>query len=146
MARVEFTLSLRWPIPAERVWAALSDWEGHGAWIPATTVRILRGDGGVGTDFVARTGLGPAAFDDCMTVVEFDAPSMRAVVEKTGPVLIGTAGFRIDTTGDGCTLHWFETIEVPHLPPVLSGVAACVGQVLFRQSLRKLRKRLTMSR
>ena len=142
MARVSFTLRQDWSIPAERLWNALADWEGHSEWIPATRVRILKGDGGVGTKFVARTGIGPLGFDDNMTVTEFDPATTHAVVEKTGPLLKGSAGFRITPKGSGCELTWFETVSVPGLPKLLSPVVAKVGTVLFALALGRLRKYL----
>ena len=142
MASVSFTLRQDWSIPADRLWNALADWEGHSEWIPATRVRILSGDGGLGTKFVARTGIGPLGFDDNMTVIEFDAATRHSVVEKTGPLLKGTAGFRIDPNGAGCKLTWFETVQVPGLPRILSPVVAKVGTVLFAVALGRLRKYL----
>ena len=142
MARVAFTLTQQWAIPADRLWNALADWEGHSEWIPMTRVRILHGDGGLGTRFVARTGIGPLGFDDNMTVIEFDPTTTHAVVEKTGPLLKGSAGFRIEPAGAGCTLTWFETVHVPGLPRLLSPVVAKVGTVLFALALGRLRKYL----
>ena len=142
MASVSFTLQQDWSIPADRLWNALADWEGHSEWIPATRVRILSGDGGVGTRFVARTGIGPLGFDDNMTVIEFDAATTHAVVEKTGPLLKGSAGFRIEPNGSGCKLTWFETVHVPGLPRILSPLVAQVGKLLFNVALGFLRRHL----
>lgn len=142
MAQVAFTLEQDWHIEPSRLWAALSDWAGHGEWIPATTVRILDGDGGLGTRFVARTGLGPIAFDDNMTVIEFDATTTHAVVKKTGPLLTGSAGFRIEPRAHGSHLIWFETIRVPLLPRFLTPLVAAIGKQLFLLSLKQLRKQL----
>ena len=142
MARVSFTLTQEWAIPADRLWNALADWEGHSEWIPLTRVRILSGDGGLGTKFVARTGIGPLGFDDRMTVIEFDSATTHAVVEKTGPLLKGSAGFRIEPRDTGCTLSWFETVHVPGLPRVLAPIVASVGKVLFNVALGQLRKQL----
>lgn len=142
MARVSFTLTQDWAVPAERLWNALADWEGHSEWIPLTRVRILGGDGGLGTTFVARTGIGPLGFDDHMSVIEFDAATTHAVVEKTGPILKGSAGFRIEPRGSNCTLTWFETVHVPGLPRVLTPLVARIGMVLFNVALGQLRRYL----
>ena len=144
MAKVSFTLTQDWDVEQFRLWDALADWTGHSAWIPATTVRILEGDGGLGTRFVARTGFGPLAFDDNMTVIEFDHATTHAVVEKTGPLLKGSAGFRIEPHENGCRLIWFETVAVPLLPQFLAPVVAAVGKLLFSVSLNQLRKRLQL--
>lgn len=142
MSVVSFTLRQDWSVGADTLWTALADWESHAGWIPATTVRILDGDGGLGTRFVARTGIGPLAFDDNMTVIEFDAATTHAVVRKTGPVLKGSAGFRIEPLGAGCHLIWFETVHVPLLPRFLAPAVARIGRLLFEVSLRQLRKHL----
>ena len=142
MARVGFTVRQEWNVDQHRLWSALADWQGHGSWVPATTVRILEGDGGLGTRFVARTGIGPLAFDDNMTVVEFDPATTHAVVEKTGPLIKGSAGFRIEPRPGGCALMWFETVHVPGLPRILSPIAAAVGKFAFNYALNRLRSRL----
>lgn len=141
MARVSFTLTQDWNVDQHRLWAALSDWLGHNEWIPATTVRILEGDGGLGTKFVARTAIGPFGFDDNMTVIEFDAHTTHAVVEKTGPLLKGSAGFRIEPREHGCHLIWFETVHVPFLPRLLAPAGAALGRRMFELALNRLRKR-----
>ena len=140
MARVSFTLQQDWHVERPRLWAALADWPGHAKWIPATTVRVLEGNGGLGTRFVARTGIGPLGFDDHMTVTEFDADTTHAVVEKTGPLLKGSAGFRVESHTSGCTLIWFETIDVPLVPQFLAPPIAAIGKLLFRVALWRLRK------
>lgn len=142
MARVSFTLHQQWSIPADRLWNALADWEGHSEWIPLTRVRILHGDGGLGTKFVARTGIGPLGFDDNMTVIEFDATTTHAVVEKTGPLLKGSAGFRITPTAQGCALEWFETVQVPGLPRILVPLVNKIATAAFAIAFGGLRKHL----
>lgn len=142
MTRVAFQLEQSWPVPAQRLWQALADWESHSQWIPATRVRVLSGDSGLGTTFVARTGFGPLAFDDHMTVIEYDHDTTHAVVQKTGPLLLGSAGFRIEARAGGSHLHWFETVNVPYLPSFLAPAIARIGRLLFAVSLRQLRKQL----
>lgn len=126
------------PASASRVWALLTDWESHSRWIPATEVRVLSGDGGLGTRFVGRSSaalaipglsstsgpverlasaLGRVGFDDPMTVTVFDPPhdghSGRCEIVKTGAVVLGTAGFTVAPTGpDSCTVTWWEDVEV----------------------------------
>lgn len=142
MTIVEFSVELNFPVSADRLFAALVDWRSHQDWIPATTVRVLEGDGGIGTRFVARSGVGPLAFDDTMTVTVLDAETRRAEVVKTGPLLGGGAGFSVDATASGARLHWHEAVEVPHLPRPLAPVAAWVGGLLFRTALRRLEHHL----
>jgi len=90
--------------PATATWAALVDWPRHGEWAPLTAVRTVtdRPDG-LGAQFVARTGLGPLAFDDPMTVVAWEPPAGdasgdrpgRCEVTKTGRVVRGRAWFTV---------------------------------------------------
>jgi hypothetical protein len=116
------------PASAERTWALLTDWEAHSRWIPATEVRLLSGDGGLGSRFVGRSsaalavpGLPPlldrVGFDDPMTVTVLDPPhdghAGRCEIVKTGSVVLGTAGFTVVPTGAGtCTVTWWEDVEV----------------------------------
>jgi hypothetical protein len=145
MGQVVFEVVLDWPLPLERVWEALNDWPSHGDWVPATTVRVLSGDGGVGTEFVARSGWGPLAFDDTMTVMRQDIEARVVHVDKTGPWLLGTAGFELTPTAAGCTVRWFEEVNVPYLPRLLCGPVAAVSRVGFGVALGQLRRRLERS-
>ena len=56
----------------EATFAAVMDWTGQSRWIPLTDTRVLDPDPGVGQRVVARTGVGPLAFDDPMTVTWWD--------------------------------------------------------------------------
>ena len=143
MAQVSFALDVHCPASAERTWQALIDWRGHATWIPQTTVRILDGDGGVATTFIARSGIGPLAFDDTMKVTLLDPVTRTAMVRKTGPLLTGTAGFTVSDAGSGCRIHWQEDVHVPHVPPFLAPALAIGGRVMFRVAIRGLARRLT---
>jgi hypothetical protein len=104
--------------PVAEAWAALVDWPRHGRWAPLTAVRTLteRPDG-VGARFVARTGVGPVAFDDPMTVVAWAAPSGdrpgRCEVLKTGRVVHGRAWFSVESLpGARSRVVWHEDVTV----------------------------------
>ena len=142
MGRISFTVDAPLDASASAAWAELVDWHGHGAWIPATTVRILEGDGGVGTRFVARSGLGPVGFDDHMTVTELDPVALRAVVAKTGPLLLGTAGFTVVGTNTGCVVRWFEDVTVAKVPQALVPLVQPIAEASFRGAFARLRSRL----
>jgi carbon monoxide dehydrogenase subunit G len=156
--------SLDMPASAERVWALLTDWESHSRWIPATEVRVLEGDGGLGTRFVGRSSLalavprlpgrardllGRAGFDDPMTVTAFEPPSDghagRCEIVKTGSVVLGTAGFTVAPTGaDSCTVTWWEDVEVApaRLTRWADPLAARVATYGFDRVLRAARSEL----
>ena len=142
MARVAFDVTVQLSHPANTVWSALIDWSRHGDWIPATKIRMLTGDGDVGTRFIARTGRGPLAFDDCMTVTGLDQRSRGARVEKTGPWLTGTAGFSVADQGQSCVVAWSEDVLVPGVPGILAPLATVASRVAFRLALRRLAAQL----
>jgi carbon monoxide dehydrogenase subunit G len=118
--------SAEMPAPADRVWALLTDWERHSRWIPATEVRVLSGDGGLGTRFVGRssaalaipglrgTSSPDAALDDGGTGGDVGAgaagPRVRfgPVLERAGAVL-GRVGF-----DDPMTVTVFEPPTATH--------------------------------
>ncbi len=64
--------------PLELVWARLTDWPAHAQLAPLTTIRVFGSGDEPGSGFVARTGIGPLAFDDPMEIEEFVAPGRGA--------------------------------------------------------------------
>ncbi|MBA2455012.1 MAG: SRPBCC family protein, partial [Nocardioidaceae bacterium] len=69
----EFSVDIEIAADPVAVWDTVTAWEQQGAWMPATHVRPLPGPRrAVGERFVARTGLGPLAFDDPITVTSWD--------------------------------------------------------------------------
>lgn len=148
MARFDVALDVR--APASRVWAELVDWHKHADWAPLTSVRITspRPDG-VGAAFVARTGIGPLAFDDPMTVVRWQPPSGdgpdddpgRCDVQKQGRLVRGKAWFEVTPLpGDRSRVVWSEDITVtPHRLTRLAGpLLSLVGRVGFGRVLRAM--------
>lgn len=71
MGKVEFTVTHDFDESPGRIWAAMTDWEGHGEWIPSTVVDVdPAGPLAVGTTFSARTGYGPLMLVDDMVISE----------------------------------------------------------------------------
>jgi carbon monoxide dehydrogenase subunit G len=141
-----FTTSLEVKAPADRVWAALTDWRNHARWAPLTTVRLTtdRMDG-LGAGFVAHSGIGPLGFDDPMTVVRWEPPgdgtTGRCDVDKHGRVIRGKAWFLVVPLGaDRCRVEWSEDVTVvPHaLDRLTGGVVALAGRAGFGGALRKM--------
>ena len=127
------------------LWDELVDWPAHGEWIPATTIEGEGGDSNeVGYTFTAWTGFRPVALEDRMRVTrcdwDDDAQAGVCDVEKLGPVLSGTAGFTVRADGSGSVIDWREDVTVPYLPAFVAPVAAFVGRIGFRLSLRSLAK------
>jgi len=143
MAQVRFEVQQAMDLPAEAVFRALVDWPGHATWVPMTKVEILGGDGGVGTTFVATTGLGPLALPDRMRVTALDARAMSVDVVKVGPILSGDVHLAVQRLGDReCRVDWIEDIRVPVLPQFLARPVAAMASGAFRSSLRRLARRI----
>lgn len=136
---VSFVATRLMPYSAGRVFAALIDWPGHANWVPLTTVEIVNGDGGVGTEFIATTGLGPAALPDRMRVDALDADAMRVDITKLGPMLTGSVVITVyPVTEWTCRVEWTEDVVVKRLPHLFALPAAAASKVAFEQSLRRL--------
>lgn len=146
----QFTVVQEVHAPAGVVWAALVDWPRHGDWAPLTVVRNVPGPTeGVGAGFVARTGVGPLAFDDPMTVVDWQPPAGdgagdrlgRCEVVKSGRVVRGRAWFSVTPLPDRrCRVVWFEDVTVaPHAVTRFAGpVLSVAGRLGFAATLRAL--------
>ena len=100
--------------PPAATWAAVTDWERQGRWIPATTVRVTGGDGrSVGTTLEAFTGLGRLGFVDPMVVTRWEPP-WRCEVRHTGSVVRGSGVFEVVALPDGRSRFvWSEQLEAP---------------------------------
>lgn len=104
--------------PAERVWAALIDWETHGDWMVATTVRRTAGEAnGVGAGIEGITKLGPFAVRDTMTFTQWQPPPAspaRCVVVHTGRLVRGSGAFEVEDCGAGRSrVIWSEWVQLP---------------------------------
>ena len=107
--------------PAGRVFAAFTAWERQGDWIPFTKVRVVDGDGGVGSTIEAVTRVGPAVLRDEMRVIKLDPPRTVRVVHY-GRVLRGPGVLRCTPMeGDRTQVVWHEWF---HLPGGAAGRAA----------------------
>ena len=145
MSTVKFRVRLSLRASADALWRELVDWQGHGRWIPATEVVVHSGDGSVGTEFTATSGLGPFQLPDRMRVVELDGAAMRAEVLKLGPRLTGPARFSLKPTEGGTSLLWEEEVEARALPQGLAPVAGWLGALLFTAAILRLERQLRRS-
>ncbi len=99
--------------PAERVFAAFTDWARQGEWIPFTRVRVVSGDGGEGSIVEAVTAVGPAVLRDEMKVTRVDPPFEVRVVHQ-GRYLRGPGVLRCTPlAGDRTQVVWHEWFHLP---------------------------------
>ena len=129
-------------LSVEAAWRTLTDWQAHGQWIPLTKMIILKqgAQPGLGDRFIGRTGIGPLAFDDVMTVTQFQAPGQRGFCEvtKSGRLVKGSASFEVAATETGTVVTWVEDIPLPAVLDKLFGWALkAVGAAVFRFALTK---------
>ncbi|PYC78708.1 Immediate-early protein 2 [Streptomyces tateyamensis] len=143
MAR--FVLTRRSPLTAEACWDRLTDWPRHGDRVPFTTVRADHGSGRqVGDTILARTRVGPLAFDDPMEIVDLVAPGPgrdgSCRLEKRGRVVRGWAELtvrRLHPEG-GTEVTWTEQISIACFPRAVDPVVACSGRAVFGRVLSHL--------
>ena len=122
---VSLELSIDMPVPAERVWDAITNWTTQGQWMLGTRVWVSAGDGrGEGSEVSAFTGVGRLGFLDTMTITRWQPPN-RCEVLHTGRVVRGTgwmatapraaspAGPGRTGSGEGCVFVWGESLELP---------------------------------
>ncbi len=146
MTRIDVRLEL--PHPINHVWKRLTDWESHSAWIPNTVVTVTANTGGIGSEFVGVSQVGPFRLDDPMTVTELSPPTAgraSCTVTKTGSVLGGTAGFVLTALDDSATrLEWFEDVYLK--PRVTFWWTApfvfAAGTIAFRSALKAFARTL----
>ncbi|MER6101643.1 SRPBCC family protein [Streptomyces sp. NPDC001832] len=127
-------------LPAAESWRRVTDWERHAAHVPLTTITVPTGlPTGIGTVFVARTGVGPLGFDDPMEVVRWTPPAAGRAglcrLEKRGSTVLGRASIEVYPTDSGSHVVWVEELTVRLLPrwadPLLTGAGRRVfGRVL----------------
>ena len=109
----EVTATVIVAAPAATVFAAFVAWERQGEWIPLTKVRVVAGDGGVGTTIEAVTSLGPAVLRDEMRIDRVDPPYEVRVVH-CGRLLRGPGVLRCTPLAGGRTqLVWHEWFQLP---------------------------------
>jgi carbon monoxide dehydrogenase subunit G len=133
-AHVNVTFHQHVDLSAARAYDLLCDWEDHGRWVPLTRVIVHAPD-----SFTAWTGVGRLSLEDNMRVTDRDDAARSVTIEKTGPVLTGSAGFAVRPfSEDSCVVTWTEQIRVPLVPPFSAALLGAVTRALFRRALRNL--------
>ncbi|MFF2008592.1 SRPBCC family protein [Streptomyces sp. NPDC058195] len=127
-------------LPATESWCRVTDWERHAAHVPLTAITVPQGlPTGVGTVFVARTGVGPLGFDDPMEVVRWTPPVTGRAglcgLEKRGWLVRGRASIDVCPTDSGSHVVWVEELSVRLLPRWCDPVLARAGRRIFGRVL-----------
>ncbi|WP_151481077.1 SRPBCC family protein [Streptomyces albicerus] len=135
-------------VSAGEAWQRLTAWERHGRVVPLTRVSVVTvAPGGVGTVFVARSGVGGAAFDDPMEVVVWRPPEGEGSgggfglcrLVKRGAFVTGWAEVEVrPVVGGGSWVVWREELGVRGLPRVLDPVLRWAARWVFGRAVDKL--------
>ncbi|MFF7448129.1 MULTISPECIES: SRPBCC family protein [unclassified Streptomyces] len=141
---VTFLLERTAPLPLDETWRRLTEWPRHGRVVPLTRVTVVTdGPTRQGTVFVARTGLGPLAFDDRMEVTRWDPPESgaegRCRLEKRGGVVTGWAEIEVGPGPGGRTrVVWREELGFRFLPRLLDPVVRRTARHVFGRAVNRL--------
>ncbi|MFD6290824.1 SRPBCC family protein [Streptomyces sp. NPDC060205] len=132
---------------AGEAWRRLTVWERHADVVPLTRVRVVTlPPRGAGTVFVARTGVGPVAFDDRMEVVVWRPPHDRKPglcrLVKRGGLVVGWAEIEVRPTADGGSqVLWREELGVRGVPRFFDPVLGRAGRWMFGRAVDQLLSR-----
>jgi hypothetical protein len=131
------------PLTAALAWDRLTDWPRHARYVPLTTITVpTPPPNGIGTLFIAHTGLARIGFDDPMEVTEWAPPegpvAGRCHLIKRGRLMLGWAELVVTPRASGCTATWTEDISVARLPKAFDPITALSSRLLFSRVLRKL--------
>ncbi|MEU9284282.1 SRPBCC family protein [Streptomyces sp. NPDC048275] len=141
---VLFQLERLTPHPVDLSWHRLTDWPRHADVVPLTRVTVVTPPPTRrGTVFVARSGVGPAAFDDPMEVVTWQPPrdggaGMCRLV-KRGTFVTGWAEFEVrPVDGGGSRVVWREDLSVRWLPGFADRPLAWMARWMFGRAMERL--------
>ncbi|GAA3096762.1 SRPBCC family protein [Streptomyces rectiviolaceus] len=135
-----FRIDRQSSLPAGEAWRRLTAWERHADVVPLTRVTVRTPPpSGEGTVFVARTGLGPAGFDDVMEVVTWRPAAEGGGLcrlEKRGSFVTGWAEIEVSSrAGAGSTVAWREDLRVRWLPRVFDGMLVAAARWMFGRAV-----------
>lgn len=141
---VNFLLERTAPLSPPEAWRRLTDWPRHGEVVPLTRVSVLTpAPTGEGTVFVARSGLGPLAFDDRMEVTVWQPPTGEAPgrcrLEKRGRVVRGWAEIEVRPgPGGRSRVIWREELGVRLLPGFFDPLLLRAARYVFGRAANRL--------
>ncbi|MGW0878113.1 SRPBCC family protein [Streptomyces sp. NPDC002671] len=132
------------PLPLDEAWNRLTEWPRHAYVVPLTRIIVITSaPTREGTRFVARSGLGPLAFDDVMEVTVWrppadDEPGLCRL-EKRGRLVRGWAEIEVRPgPGGRSRVVWREELRFRFLPGWCDGLVARVGRTVFGRAANRL--------
>lgn len=144
---VTFQLERTAPLPLDEAWRRLTEWPRHAMVVPLTRVIVVTpSPTRPGTVFVARSGIGPLAFDDRMEVTLWRPPTETLPglcrLEKRGRIVRGWAEIEVLPGPGGRTrVVWREELRVRPLPAFLDPVLGAAARSVFGRALNQLLRR-----
>ncbi|WP_432136994.1 MULTISPECIES: SRPBCC family protein [unclassified Streptomyces] len=144
---VIFHLERTAPLPLDETWRRLTEWHRHGDVAPLTRVRVLTPPPThEGTEFVARTGVGPLGFDDRMEVTVWSPPTKdapgRCRLEKRGWLMRGWAEIEVAPgPGGRSSVLWREDLRVRLLPSLFDPALRVTARTLYGRAVNALLRR-----
>ncbi|MGY1496485.1 SRPBCC family protein [Streptomyces sp. QTS52] len=141
---VNFLLERTVPLPLDEAWRRLTEWPRHASVVPLTRVTVLTAPPThEGTVFVARSGIGPLAFDDRMEVTVWRPPTVDAPglcrLEKRGRVVLGWAEIEVRPgPGGRSRVIWREELRVRVLPSLFDRPLAGASRYVFGRAVNRL--------
>ncbi|AXE89587.1 SRPBCC family protein [Streptomyces sp. Go-475] len=141
---VDILLERTVPLPLDEAWRRVTQWRRHGDVVPLTRVRVEPpAPTRRGTLVVARSGVGPLAFDDPMEITVWQPPQGGAAglcrLEKRGRVVRGWAELEVRPgPGGRARVVWREEIRVRPLPSLFDGVLRRSARYVFGRALNRL--------
>lgn len=141
---VTFFLERTAPLPPDEAWRRLTEWHRHGDAVPLTRVTVATPPPTRrGTVVVARTGIGPLAFDDRMEVTVWQPPAEdtpgRCRLDKRGRLVRGWAEIEVRPgPGGRARVLWREELRFRPLPRLFDGLLARSGRYVFGRAVNRL--------
>ena len=144
---VTFQFERTAPLSPDEAWRRLTEWPRHGKVVPLTRVTVVTpGPNRQGTVFVARSGVGPLAFDDRMEVTVWRPPAEDTPglcrLEKRGRMVLGWAEIEVRPgPGGRARVVWREELRIRLLPRLFDTPLRTAGRYVFGRAVNSLLRR-----